>query len=141
MLKRIGLKPHRAASANTYEGTYEHSEIRQRVGRRQNTVPVDMRPRTEGHQRHSHHRNGDQPVEGSSARPRQPVRRTVKQLTADRSRLVSDVPALVFFYAYRPLIIETLFRTSLSTYIGVRNTSLSLVAEQVGMYTEAFFVG
>jgi hypothetical protein len=133
MLKGIQLKPHRAASANTYEGTYEHSEIRQRVGRRQNTVPVDMRARTEGHQRRAHHRNGDQPVEGSSVLSRQPVRRTVKQLTADRSCLVSDVPRLVFLHAYRPLIIRTLFRTSLGTYIGVRNTSLPLVVEQVGM--------
>jgi hypothetical protein len=140
MLKDIQLKPHRAASANTYEGTSEHPEIRQREGRRQNTAPVDMRSRTEGHRRRAHHGNGNQPIEGSSVFSQQPVRRTVEQLTADRSRLVSDVPTLVFVHTSHSLS-EILFRTSLSTYIGVRNTSFPSVAGQVGTYIEAFFVG
>jgi serine/threonine protein kinase len=50
----------------------------------------------EGHRRrtHAHHGNGDEPIEGSSVfsqqprrRSQQPVRRTVEQLTADRSGL------------------------------------------------------
>ncbi|KIM79383.1 hypothetical protein PILCRDRAFT_566676 [Piloderma croceum F 1598] len=78
--------PHRAASANTYGGTSEHPEMRQREGRRQNTAPGDMRPRTEGHRRRAHHGNG-QPIEGNSIFSQEPVRPTVEQLTADRSCL------------------------------------------------------
>jgi hypothetical protein len=96
MLKDIQLKPHRAASANTYEGTSEHPEIRQREGRLQNTAPVDMRPHTEGHRRLIHHGNSNQPIGGGSVFSRQRVHPTVEQLTADRSCLVSGVLTLVF---------------------------------------------
>ena len=96
MLKDIQLKSHRAASVNMYVGTSasEHP-ILQRKGIL-NTVPVDKRPRTEGHRHHTHHGNGNYPIEGSSVFSQQPIRRTVEQLTADRSRLVSGVLALVF---------------------------------------------
>jgi hypothetical protein len=40
----------------------------------------------------SAHHGGNMLVEGSSVFSQQPVRRTVEQLTADRSRLVSGVP-------------------------------------------------
>jgi hypothetical protein len=62
---------------------------------RQNTAPVNTWPRTEGHRRRAHHGN-DNHIEGNSVFSQQPVRRTVEQLTADRSRLVSGVLALVF---------------------------------------------
>ena len=91
MLKDIPLKPHRSASANTYAGTSEHPERR-----RQNTAPVDMPPRTEGHRRRVHHGNSNRSIGGGSVFSQGPAHSTVEELTADRSCLVSGVPTLVF---------------------------------------------
>ena len=99
MLKNIQLKPHRAASANTYESTFEYPK----ESRRQNTAPVDMWPRPEGHRRRARHRNSNLPIEGGSIFSEEPVLPTVEELTSDRSCLVSGVPTLVFVRTSRSL--------------------------------------
>jgi hypothetical protein len=96
MLKDIQLKPRHTTSVNTYEGTSEHPEIRQRERRRRNITPVDIRPRTEGHRRRAYHGNSNRPTGGGTVFSQEPVRPTVEQLTADRSCLVSGVLTLVF---------------------------------------------